>query len=357
VTPAAFVFALALVLAKAQPSPQPATAAPTPTPTQEIASALVRLRDNMDVANRLMGEDQALDLGNRLAQDLEDYDEILGTYGADSAYWNDRTRNDADLDASLVAQVLAGRSDPLVGSRGLVERLITSKVDGTLQPFALYVPPSTGPSPALVVLLHGRPQYDSEILSGPQFRALADSTGSIIAAPYGRGFYDYYGVATDDVYQTAAEVANAFHIDPHKVYLVGYSMGAFSVFKVGPVHANEWAGVMAIAGAIVNSETTSVQDQLAHTPFYVVTGTADASIPTQYAQETAQYLAGVGIRTGLYVEKNGTHSVATLMPSLTLAWNDMLRGVVTHQPLGVTQGLSDMPNMITDPNIDRPTKP
>jgi hypothetical protein len=42
------------------------------------------------------------------------------------------------------------------------------------------------------------------------------------------------------------------------------------------------------------------------------------------------------------------------MPSLTTAWNDMLRGVVTHQPMGLPQGL---PNMPSAPDMGKPTKP
>jgi predicted esterase len=352
VIPVLPTFALAIALTL--PSPHPATTTAAQTPSQEVAAALIQLRDHMAIANKGMGEDQALDLGNRLAQDLEDYDEIISTYGADSASWNERMRNQADLDASIVAQVTSGKPEPIAGAHGLVERLITSTTDGTLQPFALYVPPTVGPSPTLVVLLHGRPQYESQIVAGPQFRQLADSTGTIIAAPYGRGYYDYYGIATDDVYQTASDVAAAYHIDPQKVYLVGYSMGAFSVFKIGPTHGSVWHGVMAIAGAILNSETAAVQSAFQRTPFYIVTGTADASIPSQYVQQTGQYLASIGIRTGLYIEKDGTHAISTLMPSLSVAWSDMLRGVVSHAPLGGPENLPAFPGQ---PDMSRGIKP
>lgn len=329
------------------------------SPSATIADALSRLESHLDIANAEMGEDQALDLGNRLAGDLEDYDEILGTYGPDDAYWNGRMRADADLDASIVDQVMSRQSLPIAGVRGLAERLILSKVDGTLQPFALYVPANISPAPTLVVLLHGRPQYESDILSRPDFRTLADATGTIVAAPYGRGNYNYWGIATDDIYQTADEVASAYHVDPHRIFLVGYSMGGFSVFKVGPVHAGEWAAIMCIAGSILNSETQSVRATLQNKPFYVVTGTADASIPTQYPQLTAIYLAGTGFNAGLYVQSGGTHSVATLMPMLTAAWDDMVRGVVTHRPSTTSQdeGLSDLGGMPMGVDVPNPTRP
>lgn len=312
-------------------------AAPAPgladvTPRQKIAQALIDLQSRIDVATRAMGKEGATDLGSRLVDDLEGFDENTPPSGFSSADWVERLRTLADLDASLVAQILAKEPASLDSARGLVERTIVSHVDGTRQQVALYVPATLAPHPALVVLLHGNPQTESEILAGPYFRNLADATGTIIAAPYGRGSYDFQGPAADDVYQAADEVASAFHIEPKHVFLVGYSMGGFSVFKIGPNHGSTWNGVMCISGAILNSETASVLDAFKNTPMYVVTGTNDQSIPSRYTKMTAQYLAGVGIPTSFYEEKNGTHIIATFLPSLTAAWTDMIHGVVRHTP-------------------------
>ena len=316
--------------------------------SKDIGNALIALQAHLDVAGKAMGEDGAQALGKRLADDLENID---GAADAPAGYtqddWAERLRRVSALDEDIVAQVLSGKRAPLAGAHGLVERLLVSRVDGTLQPIALYVPQTLGPDPALVVLLHGHPQTETEILGAPYFRALADKTNTIIAAPWGRGFYDFYGMATDDVYQTADDVAAAYGVRSTRVFLAGYSMGGFSVFRVGPVIGSRWAAVLCISGAIVNSQTAPVVKAFRNTPIYVVNGKLDDSIPSRYGVMTAQYLAGMGIPTGLYQEPQGTHMVSTLVPSLTAAWNDMLAGKVRNTPTDAAQAFA-LPQMLPE---------
>lgn len=343
-------------LAVATPAPSPTkmstTVSATKTPSQIVADALIKLQAHLAVANRAMGEDQAEALGSRLADDMESFDDPTMPMGYTPATYQQRLRNSALLDASIVDQVLAGKYEPLGGVSGLAERLIKSSTDGTWQPLALYVPRDLKPNPTLVVLLHGQPQTETNLLGPPYFQTLADSTNTIIAAPWGRGNYDFYGVASDDVYQTADAVAKAYDIDPHRVYLAGYSMGGFSVFKIGPTHGAVWHAVLCIAGSILNSETASVMKAWKYTPIYVVNGKLDQSIPPMYGEMTAVYLAGMGVPTGFYQEPKGTHFIPTLMPSLTQAWRDMIAGVVRNTP-NVSQSGEGLPNSLGTPDLDR----
>jgi len=303
-----------------------------------------------------MGEDQAEALGSRLADDMMEFDmasdDAAKAIGYTPATYQERLSNGALLDASIVDQVLSGKYLALGGASGLAERLIKSTTDGTWQPLALYVPRTLKPNPTLVVLLHGQPQTETNLLAPPYFQTLADSTNSIIAAPWGRGNYDFYGVASDDVYQTAEDVAKAYGIDPHRVYLAGYSMGGFSVFKIGPTHGAVWQSVLCIAGSILNSETTSVLKVWRYTPIYVVNGKLDQSIPPLYGEMTADWLAGVGVPTGFYQEPKGTHFLPTLMPALTQAWRDMIAGVVRNTP-AVSQNGDSLPGSLGTPDLDK----
>jgi predicted esterase len=315
--------------------------------SKTVANALIKLQGHLDIANKAMGEDGAQLLGQRLADDLENFDDPTMPEGFTKAAWTERLTNVATLDTSIVTQVLSNKLEPLSTAKGLAERIIVSRVDGTLQPIALYVPATLRPNPSLVVLLHGRPQTETEILGAPYFRSLADEANAIIVAPWGRGNYNFFGAATDDVYQTVDEVAAAFNIDSHRVFLAGYSMGGFSVFKVGPTHGSRWSAVLCISGSILNSEAASVVKAWRGTKIYVVNGKLDTEIPPQYGAYTAQYLASMGIPTGLYQEPKGTHYIPTLMPALTEAWNDMLKGVVRNMPM-MTQTSFTLPQMDTD---------
>ncbi|MBV8222925.1 MAG: hypothetical protein JO293_06150 [Candidatus Eremiobacteraeota bacterium] len=333
------VLAVALVMGGS-----PSRAADAPTPTDEVRSALFTFSANFDTISHRMGPDQAITLQERLNTDLGWMPDAPPAPGYSAAQWSERVALEAHLDASIVALVLAGSSSPINATPGLTEHVTTSRADGLLTTYALYVPPNVNEKSPLVVLLHGNPQTETALLGSRFFRDLADETGAVITAPFGRGIYNFAPPADDEVYQIADEVGAAFHVAPNRVYLVGYSMGGFTVFKVGPEHPERWIAVMAIAGAAYGSEIDSIQRAFQHKPVYVVTGTNDDAVPTSYPQNTAAYLYRVGIPTGLYIERSGTHYIPTLMPSISAAWHDMMAGKIRASavPSGVA-GITSMP--------------
>ncbi len=100
-----------------------------------------------------------------------------------------RPRDDADVQA--VEEIVAGAPAPLRATPGLHEVLVPSRVDNRWQLVAVYVPPSLKPGKApLAIALHGNPESESHLLGMPYLRRLADSTGTIVVAPVGRGIYD-----------------------------------------------------------------------------------------------------------------------------------------------------------------------
>jgi hypothetical protein len=327
----------------------------TQTPSDELRSALTQLTANYDTIVQRMGPQQTADLQERLSTDLGWIMTSATPFpGYTTDTWSARVANQAHMDASIVTQALAGKSDPLTGSQGLVERLVVSRKDGLLAPFSLYVPPNAAANPTLVILLHGHPQTDSDIIAGRYFRQLADDTGTIVAAPYGRGIYEYASPADDEIYQVASDVASTFHVPANRVYLAGYSMGGFAVFKAGRAHPETWAGVMSIAGSTLSSEVGLVRVAFAHTPFYVITGTNDDQVPTGFAQSTAVYLDSVGIPAGLYIVPSGTHSIVTLFPMISAAWHDMLSGKIRASARPQRNGRVALPASIDLPPDVKP---
>ncbi|HEY6449796.1 MAG TPA: hypothetical protein VIX60_03860, partial [Candidatus Cybelea sp.] len=111
-----------------------------------------------------------------------------------------------------------------------------------------------------------------------------------------------------------------------------------------PVHADEWSAVMCIAGALLGSDSSRVVSLMARTPFYVLTGSADESIPTQYPTATALFLHAAGLDVSFYSEPGGIHRLVTLMPILTQAWSDMLHEIVRAPP--ATEGAISLPSVI-----------
>ena len=102
-------------------------------------------------------------------------------------------------------------------------------------------------------------------------------------------------------------------------------MGGFSVFEVAPVHPDEWSAVMCIAGALLGSDSSRVVSLMARTPFYVLTGSADESIPNTISDGDRGFsCTRPDVDVSFYSEPGGIHRLVTLVPILTQAWSDML---------------------------------
>jgi len=280
------------------------------------------------------GNDVAYDYYARLVEDRQLYDSNDVPDGYTAAQFNQMRDTIATLDLELVNQLMTRTFSSLADVRGLHEVFIKSSVDGTMQPAALYVPASYDPAkPApLVVFLHGRPQSESELMAPGFVTALAQSTGSIVIAPYGRGYYDYRDAAASDVYDAFDAIRKAFSIDARRQYLAGYSMGGFSVFEVAPMHATDWSAVMCISGGLLGHDALAAVRSLQQRRLYVLTGDHDPSIPTQYTTETAAYLAAAGVPTSYYRQPGGLHRMVTLLPILTQAWSDMHAEIIRDAP-------------------------
>jgi len=291
------------------------------------------------------GRDTAFDYYERLRDDAD----MLGDSSADRGFNTpqrlETTQRFATLDLSLANQLLERRYVSMAGVRGWGETLVRSSRDGTMQPVAVYVPPSySADHPvSLIVFLHGRLQAETQLLAPLYIAQLSDTNSTIVVAPWGRGYYDFRG-AEGDVYDALDAATAAFNVNPRKRYLAGYSMGAFSVFEIAPLHPDRWSAVMCIAGALWGEDAQRLVSRMRTSRFYVLTGHSDDNVPTEWPTSTANYLASIGVDVSYYSQREGTHRVATLLPILTQAWEDMIQGIVRAPP--PTFGLAQLPSEI-----------
>ena len=259
--------------------------------------------------------------------------------------WRQTAEAASELDVSLAMQLLQRSYQPMTAIRGLGETLLRSSEDGTMQPAAVYVPAGYSPGhPApLVIFLHGNRQAESHLLASQYVQELAERTGTIVVAPYGRGAFDFAG-SESDVYDAFGAANAAFAIDPHRRYLAGYSMGGFSVFRLAPLHPDDWTAVMSIAGSLLVSRAPRVTAALSRTRFYILTGAGDDNVPTAYPMATAIFLRDAGLKVTFYSQLDGTHSLYSLRQILSNAWDEMERGVV-RSPEGLT-GAPNLPEAV-----------
>lgn len=301
---------------------------------------------------RTTGRDTAFDYYERLGDDATLLGDTAARRGFTASQWIETVRRFGDLDLSLATQLLDGRYVAMDSIRGWGEALVRSSRDGTMQPVAVYVPPAYSPDRpvSLIVFLHGRLQPETSLVAPFYIGQLADAANSIVVAPWGRGYYDFRG-AQSDVYDALDAATASFNVDPHKRYLAGYSMGAFSVFEIAPMHADRWSAVMCIAGALWGEDSQRLVSRMRGSRFYILTGNADDNVPTEWPTATAGYLSSAGIAVSYYSQHDGTHRIATLVPILNQAWSDMTAGIVRAPP--PTFGLAQLPSEIP-PNEYKP---
>jgi predicted esterase len=144
-------------------------------------------------------------------------------------------------------------------------QVFTSDVDGTAQPYALYVPQNVDASRRypLVVSLHsegsnhrldlrrvfGRGnlfrQTDAEAGNGP-FPPFPN-VDYFVVSPLARGSMGYQGIAEKDVYDVLAQVQRRFPIDEDRVYLTGASMGGGGALWLSLTRPDLWAAVAVVS--------------------------------------------------------------------------------------------------------------
>jgi predicted esterase len=294
---------------------------------------------NAPAIAKVTGRDTAMDYYNRLVADLAEQD-TTPPPNYDAAMFYGSMREIVRLDLSLATELLQQSYHPLAEIRGLDETFVQSSADGTMQPVAVYVPKGYVPGhpTPLVVFLHGRGETETELLAPSFVQTLAERSGTIVVAPYGRAYFDYAG-SESDVYDALEAAKSAFTIDVRKRFLAGFSMGGFAVYRIAPMKPKEWAGVMSISGSLLKPEADRVTGLMHATPFYVVTGELDDTVPCRISTAAAVYLRFNDVPVSYYMQTSGIHRLSSLLPMLTQAWTDMLSGTVRSSRYSTTTSL------------------
>lgn len=149
------------------------------------------------------------------------------------------------------AQQLKEGTAPWTTKIGLVPRGYASKIDGSIQPYGLVVPPSYFPSGPhkyqLNVWLHGNHNKWSELVFlrkkqswGERGDLIFMSPDTIVLHPYGR-FGNPYRVAGEvDVLEAIEAVKKVYNIDEDRIAMCGFSMGGMGCWQFATHYADRW---------------------------------------------------------------------------------------------------------------------
>ena len=139
----------------------------------------------------------------------------------------------------------------------LTMRYFRSAMDGSVQPYAIWLPREYDPARAypLLIQLHG---IGPKTLAGrrhvwkgmgvPEWIDL--HTPVIIAHGYGRGNTFYQGMGEEDVLETIADVQRHFRVDPDRIFIMGHSMGGAGAYTIGLHYPDRFGSVTPIDPAM-----------------------------------------------------------------------------------------------------------
>lgn len=216
----------------------------------------------------------AAELGRALAGDVPDasraptqwrYEECLRAVRereSDRAW-----RNWLRQEARRVARELGRGRDPFLRPRGYVRMAHVSAIDGSAQPYELFVPPAYRARRdwPLVITLHGfkgnagdyfrntfglaRNWRGGETLEAHGRHGTAPTAGPmIVVAPQARGQSMYRHAGETDVLEVLRDVRARLRIDPRRIYITGGSMGGTGALFLPYRHPDLFAASAALAG-------------------------------------------------------------------------------------------------------------
>lgn len=206
---------------------------------------------------------------------------------------------------------------------------------GAKMQFALFIPQTyTARIPApLVLALHygGRvtPTYGKEFVEILILPALGDLEAVIVAPNCpGRGWTD--PVSGEAVTELLDRITKRFAVDPKKIIVSGFSMGAIGAYHLGAIHPNLFSAVLAVSGIPAPDDLPLLKD----IPVYAVQSTADEIFPAENARAAFGQMKEQGVRIEIdFIEGVSHYRTFEFVPALKRAvpwlrrlWGEKERG-------------------------------
>jgi acetyl esterase/lipase len=185
-----------------------------------------------------------------------------------------------------------------------------STVDGSEQPYALYVPKPLDAARRypLVISLHeeesnhvanlkhvfGVPGRYGEtglqsITTMPQVREV----DFLVACPFARGTMGYQGIAEQDVYDVLADVKRRYAVDEDRIYLTGASMGGGGALWLALTRPDLWAAVAPVCPDPFPG-TIDLAANALNLPMRFFHGEQDPSVPAEVSRQWQRRLLTLG---------------------------------------------------------------
>jgi hypothetical protein len=234
-----------------------ASAAVRPVPPPGIA---VPEKDRLDLETGLkrLGDSLAGLKGIALLPDVQIFHTAVQSALAENQFFRPeeigRARELLRQGHTRAEELATGRA-PWTTATGLVVRGYISKIDKSVQPYALVVPPNYNPSLPwrwrLDAWFHGRGETLSEVnFLYDRQRSPGEFTpaNTFVLHLYGRYCNANKFAGEIDLFEALAAVKKAYPIDDNRVSVRGFSMGGAATWHIAAHYAGDWAAAAPGAG-------------------------------------------------------------------------------------------------------------
>ncbi len=222
----------------------------TQTQRQQIVAAAAGLEGRIESLRRARADDALLadvEVFDKAARWILRFEEEF--YTADYV-----THTLAAIDTGLSRALELEAGKPSWPRRtGRLIRGYRSKVDASVQPYAVHVPDGYDPArpTRLDVVLHGRGATLNEvsfIASREVAQPPSPDPPHIQLHVFGRTNNAYRWAGETDVFEALDSVRSRYNIDPDRIVLRGFSMGGAGAWHIGLHYPDLWAAIEAGAG-------------------------------------------------------------------------------------------------------------
>ena len=161
------------------------------------------------------------------------------------------------LEGHARAAALRAGHAPWLTATGAVVRGYLSRIDGSVQPYGLVIPPgvsATGRKPSrLDIWFHGRGETLSELdfiqqRNNPKNLGEFAPPNAIVLHPYGRYCNGSRFAGETDTFEAMEWLQHDYPVDQNRIVVRGFSLGGASAWHFASHHAGRWAAVAPGAG-------------------------------------------------------------------------------------------------------------
>ncbi|MDB5387507.1 MAG: putative esterase [Planctomycetaceae bacterium] len=247
---------ISTVPAKAQPAPEPAA--------KQIAEKLTQLQEQV---KKLKATDPDL----YLLADVEVYGKAADWATRHQEFYTPEYAAQAlkGLDRGLErAEKLLAGSSPWDQQTGSLIRGFYSAVDGSVQPYAVKLPPAFAGKELdrwpLHVHLHGRGDKMNEVnfIHQHDGKAVKEDQTWIQIDVFGRTNNGYRWAGETDVFEAIRAVQKRYRIDNRRIVLRGFSMGGAGAWHLGLHYPSMWCSVGPGAGFVDTYQYQKIKEPL-----------------------------------------------------------------------------------------------